>query len=109
MQENPDPNVAFTVLVKREGEDDNDSPSNGDDGLVNVAHEVVSEAVQTVRPNRAAPLFKDNTIGYEPSCLNTIATYFKVKLCISWRSDCYLMDIKRLLKREEALRGNLKP
>ena len=47
MQENADPSVAFTVLVKREGNEASEGQDN-EEALVNVTHEAVTGAVQDV-------------------------------------------------------------
>ena len=52
LQDNSDPSVAFTVLVKREGNDSSDGPEaeeNTLDTLVDVTHDAVTGAVQDVR------------------------------------------------------------
>lgn len=47
MQENADPSVAFTVLVKREGNEASEGQDN-EEAFVNVTHEAVTGAVQDV-------------------------------------------------------------
>lgn len=48
LQDNSDPSVAFTVLVKRDGNDPSDG-QEGEETLVNVTHDAVTGAVQDVR------------------------------------------------------------
>ena len=48
MQDSSDPSVAFTVLVKQEGNESPSGPGESEDMLVNVTHDAVTGAVQDV-------------------------------------------------------------
>ena len=52
VQENPDPSVAFTVVIKREGNDVGEGALSEEETLVNVTHHAVTGAVQEVRGSR---------------------------------------------------------
>lgn len=49
LQETPDANVAFTIVIKRDGSEKADLPPDDEDTLVNVTHEAVTGAVQEVQ------------------------------------------------------------